>query len=60
AKAVENNAEQQQLRDTLTVLLDELPLKQAAHIAAKLTGIKKNTCYKLALSMRDGTDEEES
>lgn len=60
AKAVENNAEQQQLRDTLTVLLEELPLKQAAHIAAKLTGIKKNTCYKLALSMRDDADEEES
>ena len=59
AKATEGNVEQQQLRDTLTVLLDELPLKQAAHIAAKLTGIKKNTCYKLALSMRDSADEEE-
>ena len=40
------------LRDTLAILLDELPLKQATHIAAKLTGIKKNTCYKLALTMR--------
>ncbi|NOT18371.1 MAG: 16S rRNA (cytidine(1402)-2'-O)-methyltransferase [Sulfuriferula sp.] len=60
AKAVEDNAEQQHLRDTLTILLEELPLKQAAHIAAKLTGIKKNTCYKLALSMRDDVDEEEN
>jgi 16S rRNA (cytidine1402-2'-O)-methyltransferase len=60
AKAIEDNAEQQHLRDTLTILLEELPLKQAAHIAAKLTGVKKNTCYKLALSMRDDADEEES
>jgi 16S rRNA (cytidine1402-2'-O)-methyltransferase len=60
AKAIEDNAEQQHLRDTLTILLEELPLKQAAHIAAKLTGVKKNTCYKLALSMRDDVDEEEN
>ena len=45
--------EQRQLRETLTILLDELPLKQATHIAAKLTGVKKNTCYKLALTMRN-------
>jgi 16S rRNA (cytidine1402-2'-O)-methyltransferase len=59
ARAVEDNPEQQHLRDTLTVLLEELPLKQAAHIAAKLTGIKKNTCYKLALTLRDDPTEEE-
>lgn len=53
AKLVEMDADQRQLRDTLTVLLEELPLKQAAHIAAKLTGFKKNTCYQLALDMRD-------
>lgn len=41
------------LRDMLKVLLDELPLKQAAHLAARLTGVKKNVCYQLALSMRD-------
>ncbi len=44
--------DQRKLRDTLTILMDDLPLKQATHIAAKLTGIKKNTCYKLALSLR--------
>jgi 16S rRNA (cytidine1402-2'-O)-methyltransferase len=60
AKVVEDNAEQQHLRDTLMILLEELPLKQAAHIAARLTGIKKNTCYKLALTLRDDpTDEED-
>ncbi|MFA5172461.1 MAG: 16S rRNA (cytidine(1402)-2'-O)-methyltransferase [Sulfuriferula sp.] len=60
AKVVEDSPEQQNLRDTLTVLLEELPLKQAAHIAAKLTGIKKNTCYKLALTMRDDPTDEEA
>ena len=44
---------QKQLRNTLTILLEEMPLKQASHIAAKLTGFKKNTCYKLALTLRD-------
>ncbi len=41
-----------ELRHTLTVLMDELPLRQAAHIAARLTGVKKNTCYKLALTLQ--------
>lgn len=55
ASVAAGDEDQQQLRDTLTILLEELPLKQAAHIAARLTGIKKNTCYKLALEMRDDT-----
>lgn len=45
------------LRDTLMVLLDELPLKQAAQLAAKLTGLKKNVAYELALQMRDADQE---
>lgn len=57
AKPAETDADQRQLRDTLTILLEELPLKQAAHIAARLTGVKKNTCYKLALDMRDDTKD---
>lgn len=55
---VEGDEDQRQLRDTLTILLEELPLKQAVHIAARLTGTKKNTCYKLALDMRDTETEE--
>lgn len=34
----------------LRLLLDELPLKQAAALAAKITGEKKNELYQLALS----------
>lgn len=46
-----------ELRHTLTVLLEEMPLRQAAHIAARLTGIKKNTCYKFALSLQKTSHE---
>ena len=52
AVSTDDTDEQRKLREALAILLDELPLKQATHIAAKLTGIKKNTCYKLALTMR--------
>ena len=40
------------LRGTLTVLLDYLPVSQAAQAAARLTGAKKNAAYRLALEMR--------
>ncbi len=38
---------------TLNVLLDELPLKKAAEITAKLTGERKNAVYQIALKLKD-------
>jgi 16S rRNA (cytidine1402-2'-O)-methyltransferase len=37
----------------LQILLEELPVNQAAKLAAKITGIKKNTLYEAALGFRD-------
>ncbi|WP_236037086.1 16S rRNA (cytidine(1402)-2'-O)-methyltransferase [Marinomonas vulgaris] len=36
----------------LSILLEDLPVKQAAAMAAKLTGEKKNYLYKMALEMQ--------
>lgn len=40
---------------TLTILMRELPLKQAAALAADITGFKKNALYKRALELGDDT-----
>jgi 16S rRNA (cytidine1402-2'-O)-methyltransferase len=41
-------------RRVLEILLAELPLKQAASLAAKLTGIPKNRLYDLGLELKRG------
>jgi len=61
ASAVDNlRAEGDELA-ILRILLDEVPLKQAARIAARLTDGKKNDLYQLALQLRgaQGTDKTE-
>ena len=41
---------------TLAILLEEMPLKQAAALAAKITGIKKNLLYDTALQLKPKKD----
>lgn len=41
-----------EVEKVLRVLLEELPVKQAAQLAAKITGGKKNALYQLALEMQ--------
>jgi 16S rRNA (cytidine1402-2'-O)-methyltransferase len=48
-----NASDAEQLR-ILKILLDDLPVKQAAVLAAKITGGQKNALYQLALSLRPG------
>lgn len=40
----------------MTVLLEELPVKSAVTVAAKLTGLKKNALYDIALEIKNQDD----
>ncbi len=53
-QAMENTDEtQQQIVDTLQILLEELPLKKAVALTVKLTQQKKNAVYQLALDLKE-------
>lgn len=43
---------QVQLESVLGVLMEELPVKQASQLAARIMGLKKNQVYKLALTLK--------
>lgn len=43
-------------RATLSLLLEELPLKQAAQLAAKITGANRSELYQLALQMKTSAE----
>lgn len=44
----------------LGILLQECSVKQAATLAAQITGQKKNSLYERALQMRDASDQDEA
>jgi len=41
------------IKNTLAILLEELPPKKACALAAKIYGVKKNTLYDVALTMKN-------
>jgi 16S rRNA (cytidine1402-2'-O)-methyltransferase len=47
------SAAKAQLDQVLLVLMAELPLKQAAHLAAQITGARDNEAYKRALALKE-------
>lgn len=57
ANAVDTDAGQAEQMRVLTLLMAELPLRQAANLAARITGTSKNALYQQALALRDGAPE---
>lgn len=49
----ETNAADDEVNELLRVLLREVSVKQAASIASKLSGIRKNRAYEMALALQD-------
>jgi 16S rRNA (cytidine1402-2'-O)-methyltransferase len=53
---VQSDAQDAEAERVLCILLDELPLKQAAALAAQITGAKKNALYDRALQIKSAAD----
>lgn len=49
----EVESSEEDITQVLKILLEELPTKQAAHLAAKISGRKKNEIYELALKLKE-------
>jgi len=52
----DQDAELLEAKRVLGILLNSCSVKQAAHLAAQITGQKKNALYQLALEMHDNAD----
>jgi 16S rRNA (cytidine1402-2'-O)-methyltransferase len=48
----EREAVDEEAERVLRILLEELPVSQAAALAAKVTGLKKNRLYEYALNLK--------
>jgi len=53
----DQNADQIEARRVLKILLESCPVKQAAQLAAQLTGQKKNALYQLALELQSNVED---
>ena len=53
ADSSEKKSATQDSKRILSILLKELPLKQAVSLGARITGIQKNIFYKLALDLKE-------
>jgi len=53
AVVTEDEAVSAEAQRVLVLLMQELPLKQAVALSAKITGMKKNELYRLGLSLTD-------
>jgi 16S rRNA (cytidine1402-2'-O)-methyltransferase len=53
-EASRQNISTRELERLLSLLLDELPLKTAVRLVAKITAEKKNRIYSIALALKKG------